>query len=279
VKPLRPVALALLTFATSATAAAAQPDVKALIRQSVENYDRAWRAGMQWGHLQEDVTCSDGKKEIEVSEVIPLEGTPYERLISKNGQPLSADERRKEDQKYEKALRQRKAESPEERRARLDKYEKERGFIRELPEAYDFRLVGDEVVDGRPSWVVTLTPRPGFVPTTPHADLLKHIEGKLWIDKQDLQWARAEAHVIDTISIGLILARIGAGAHITLDMDRIAQGFWAPHEITINGEARVLMVHTKNLDEHLTFTEYRLGTHLGGAEVAAKATTAAKSFH
>jgi hypothetical protein len=247
-----------------------QPDVKALIRQSIGNYDKAWRAGMQWGYTQRDVTCSDGKTEVATSEILPLEGTPYERVVSKNGKPLTPDEQRKEDDKYQKALRERREESPDERRARIDKYEKERGFLKDLPNAYDFKLVGDDVVDGRPAWIVTLTPRPGFVPTAPHADLLKHIQGKLWIDKQDLQWARAEADVIDTISIGLILARIGPGAKITLDMDPVSHGLWMPHEITINGVAKVLLVHNKNLDERLTFTNYHPSQPgaPGGAEIA-----------
>jgi hypothetical protein len=71
---------------------------------------------------------------------------------------------------------------------------------------------------------VTLTPRAGFVPASPHAALLKHINGKLWIDKQDLQWSKGEAYVIDLVSIGLILARIGPGARITLEMSRVAEG-------------------------------------------------------
>jgi hypothetical protein len=271
---------ALFLLFSSAVAFPAPPDVNQLMRVSIENYDRAWREGMRWRYTQHDVTSTEGGQDVEVSEVIPLEGTPYERVVSKNGQPLSPDEQRREDQKYEKARRQRLEESPRERQARIEKYEKERGFLKDIPNAYTFRLMGEESVDGRPAWVVTLTPRADFVPTTPHGDLLKHIQGKLWIDKQDLQWARAEAHVIDTISIGLILARIGPGAQISLDMDRISQGFWAPHEITINGAAKVLLVHTKNLNEKLTFADYREGTpSSGGAVVAAKAPAGAKSFH
>jgi hypothetical protein len=247
----------------------AQPDVKDLIRQSVENYDRSWREAMHLSYTQQDITCSDGKKETAISQIVPLDGTPYERLISKDGHALSADEQRREDEKFDRELHKREAESPDERRARIQKYEKDRAFIKELPEAYDFKLVGEDTVAGRPAWVVTLTPKPGFVPKTSHADLLKHIEGKLWIDKQDLQWAKAEAHIIDTISIGLILARIAPGAHITLDMTRVSPTLWVAKEITINGEAKVLLVHTKNLNEQLTFTGYHTGKP-SGPQVAEK---------
>ena len=232
------------------------PDAKTLMVQSIETYERDWRAGMHWGYSETDVTTSDGKKEVDVSEVIPLEGTPYERLVSKDARPLTPEEQRKEDEKYRKAVKERQNETPEERAARIKKYESERSFLKDLPNAYDFKLAGENTVQGRPAWVISLTPLPGFEPTTPHGSMLKHITGKLWIDKQTMQWAKAEAHVIDTISIGWILARIGAGAEITLEMTRVTDQLWMPKQICINGTAKVLMVHNKNLNEELTFSGY-----------------------
>lgn len=211
---------------------------------------------MLWGYTQTEVTRADGTDEVDVSEVVPLEGTPYERLIRKDGQPLTAGERSKEDRKFEKAARERKKESPEERAARIEKYESERSFLKDLPNAYNFAPMGEEIVDGRPAWILAVTPRTDFVPTTPHGGMLKHIKGRLWIDKQDVQWAKAEAHVIDPISIGWILARIGEGAQIGLDMERVVDGLWMPKRIDIDGTARVLMVRNKVLDEHLTFSGY-----------------------
>jgi hypothetical protein len=250
--------VALLLLAASPIAVRAQ-DAKALVSKSIENYDRAWRAGMQWGYTQKDVTARDGREEITTSEIVPLDGTPYERLISRNAQPLSPSEQRREDRKFEKERKARQAESPAVREARIAKYEKQRAFIGEIPDAYDFRLVGNENVAGRPAWVIALTPHPGFVPRTPRAEMLKHIEGKLWIDRQDLQWARADARVIDTISIGLLLARIGAGAHIAMEMNKVAPNLWLPSRMAIDGSARVLLFDKRSLNERLTFSGYHRG--------------------
>jgi len=265
-----PAAIAAFLFSIPA-AFAQTPDANTLIRESIQNYDKAWRAGMRWSYMQTDVTCSGGVKEVDVSSVIPLEGTPYERLITKNGHALSAEEQRKEDEKYDKELHKRQSESAEARAARISKYEKERAFLVDIPNAYNFKVVGQDTVNGRAAWVVELLPKPGFEPTTAHGALLKHIEGKLWIDQKDLQWAKAEATVIGTISIGLILARIGEGAHITLELSRVTDGLWMPKEITINGTARVLLVHNKNLDEQLTFSHYHLQSGAGtGPQLAAR---------
>ena len=228
--------------------------------ESIANYQRDWRAGMQWGYSQSDTTVSDGRKVVENSEIFPIDGTPYERVIAKNGQPLSAEEQRKEDAKYQKTLRQRKNESPEERQARIRKYEDQRSFLKDLPNAYEFKLLGEDTVDGRPAWILGLTPLPDFEATTPHGAMLKHITGKLWIDKQSVQWAKAEAHVTDTISIGWILARIGPGAEITLEMMPVTDALWMPKRISIKGAAKVLMFYTKDLNEELTFSGYHAGS-------------------
>jgi hypothetical protein len=235
-----------------------QVDPKAIVRQSIQNYQRDWKASRDtWTYTQKDVSDSDGMKEIQVSEIMPLDGTPYERVISKNGHPLSGDDARKEEHKYEHALQKREKETKEERAERIHKYESERAFVKDIPEAYDFKLVGEENVEGRPAWVITMIPHLGFVPSTPHAALLEHIEGKLWIDKEDLQWAKAEAHVFDTISIGWIVARVQPGTRFTVEQTRVENGLWMPRRITICGAAHVMLVHNRAINEELTYSGYR----------------------
>jgi hypothetical protein len=256
----------------------AQVDLKSLVKQSVDNYNRDWREAMSWAYTQTDVTRADDGKQISVSEVVPLDGTPYERMISKNGEPLEKSEQRKENHKYEKTVKERGGETSAERQERIQKYEKSRAFVNEVPDAYDFKLLGEEPVNGRPAWVVELKPSTNFVPESPHAALLRHIEGKLWIDKQDTQWAKAEARVIDAISFGFILARIGPGAHIDLDQTRISDHLWLPKQITINGFARVLMFHDKDLAEQIDFSGYHRETTSSAASAANRQSPAATSL-
>jgi hypothetical protein len=248
----------LLIFLGVVAAAYAQVDPQELVRQSIGNYERDWRTARTcWAYTQTDITESDRTKEVAVSEVIPLNGTPYERLLRKDGHPLTPEEQRKEDRRYEHALRQREKETSSEREARIRKYEDERAFVKDVPMAYNFKMLGEEVVDGRPVWVVTMTPRPEFTASTPHGAMLGHIEGKLWIDKEDIQWAKAEAHVVDTIGIGWILARIEPGTRFTVEQTRVEDGLWMPRRVTIAGAAQVMMVHSKHINEELTYSGYR----------------------
>lgn len=222
---------------------------------------------MSWAWTQTDVSRSDDKKEVTVTEMVPLEGTPFERLIMKDGRPLTREEQRKEDRKFERALNQRENEPAAEREARIRKYESERAFINDIPEAYNFNLLGEENVEGRAAWVIRMTPRPGFVPRAPHAAMLEHFEGKLWIDKEDLQWIKADAQAIDTVSIGWIVARVEPGTHFTFEQARVANGLWMPKRLTVTGLVRLLMVYGKSLNEEVVYSGYHIekqlqaGTH------------------
>ena len=186
----------------------------------------------------------------------PLEGTPFERLIMKDGHPLKAEDQRREDRKFEKALNQRENESASERETRIRKYESERAFIREIPDAYNFSLLGEENVDGRAAWLIQMAPRAGFMPTASHSALLEHFEGKLWIDEEDFQWIKADAQAIETVSIGWFVARIGPGAHFTFEQARVANGLWMPKRLTVAGMVRVLMVYGKSLNEEVVYSGY-----------------------
>jgi hypothetical protein len=270
----------LIMFALT-SAAFCQVDPKALVDQSIRNYDRDWRAAMSWTSTETDITNTDGTKQVDVREVIPLAGTPYDRLILKNGRPLTPSERRREDRKYERAVRQRQEETLSEREARIRKYEEQRAFINDIPNAYTFKLLGEEAVDGRPSWLIGITPRADFTPSTPHGAMLGHIEGKLWIDEKDVQWARAEAHVVDMIGIGWVIARIKPGTQFTLEQIRVENGLWMPRRITIVGAARVMIFHSKTIGEELTWSGYRKD---GSVSVAKHddvnpAPVGSKSFH
>lgn len=245
--------------------ATAQIDAGALVRQSVRNYERDWREAMSWSYRQTDVTISDDTAAVDVSEIVPVDGTPYERLLIKHGQKLPPAEQKKEARKYEKTLRNREAETPSEREERIRKYEAERAFIKDIPDAYDFQLAGETVVNGRAAWIIKMSPKAGFVPTTPHGSMLKHIAGTIWLDKEDLQWAKAQAQVIDRIEIGWILARVGAGTRFLVRQTRVADGLWLPDRIVINGIARVLLVHDKVLNEELTFSGYQKGGAIANA--------------
>ena len=213
-------------------------------------------------------TDDDKAKGTEVTRTFIIDGTPYERLISRNGHPLSPERERREEEKFQKAVRERAEESPEQRRKRLLKYENERRFLEEVPEAFNFKLYGQENVNGRPAYVIEATPKPEYRPHDMKSRMFTKLVAKIWIDRQDLRMAKAEATVTDTVSIGLIMARIGRGGHFELEQTRMPGGIWVPKDIDVCGTATILLIDKKNLDEKITFSDYQPISRQGGPEVA-----------
>ena len=132
-------------------------------------------------------------------------------------------DQRKEQAKLDQAVAKREQETPEQRARREAEYEKEREkdreFLREVPDLFDFKLLGEEKIDGHDVWVISATPKPGAQPKRGDAKPLLKVQAKVWIDKAEYQWVRLEAETTATISFGLFIARLNPGAKLDIRAD------------------------------------------------------------
>jgi len=194
-------------------------------------------------------------------EILEIYGEPVARLTAKDDKPLSADEVRKEDDKIQKVIDKRKNESEDDRRKRLEKEERgreeDRKFVLEIADAFNFRLLGSETLDGRDAWVLEGEPRPGYEPKSRDARMLSKFKGRVWIDKADAQCAKLDITAIDTVSYGFVLARIHKGTHILFEQIRVNDEVWLPKQVEIHLDARVALFKAYDEDIELIFHDYR----------------------
>jgi hypothetical protein len=236
-------------------------DAAQIVRNSVTRDSRNWEIARDYTYLEErEERRSGSTAERSTFEVMMLYGQPYRRLVRRNGLPLPESEERKERQKSEKEAAARKNESPEKRRKRLAGYEKrraeERRFFSEIPDAYTFTLAGEENVNGRPAWVINARPRQGYTPRMAQARFLKHMQGRLWIDKAEYQFVKADAETLDTISVGLFVARLQKGARI-FEQVRVNDEVWLPHRAFVKFAARIALVKRMAGEHEITWSDYR----------------------
>ncbi len=135
--------------------------------------------------------------------------------------------------------------------------EEDRKFVLEIAEAFNFRLVGSEIVEGRDAWVLEGEPRPGYEPKSRGAKLLGKFKGRVWIDKSEAQWVKLDITAIDTISFGLVLARIHKGTRVLVELTHVNDEVWLPKHVQLHFDARVALL--KNYDEDIeqTFRDYK----------------------
>ena len=89
--------------------------------------------------------------------------------------------------------------------------------------------------------------------------MFSKVEGKLWVDKQDLGWIRADGEVIQPFSMGLFLARVLRGSHIMMmEQTRIDEGTWVPEHVEVWAAAKIFFVKSLVIDRVLTYSEFRL---------------------
>lgn len=215
--------------------------------------------------------------EINTYEVMELYGEQVRRLIAKDDKPLESKEAAKEDEKIQKLIDKRKDESDDERRKREQREEKEeeegRKFVSEIADAYNFRLVGTETLGGRDAWVIDAEPRPGYEPHLKYANLLPKFHGRVWIDKEEAQWAKLDVECIDTVSFGLFLARFHKGSRIAIEQTRINGEVWLPKHLAVKVDMRLALLKELNVEQDSTFRDYkkfRTATRIVGAEAVPK---------
>ena len=218
-------------------------------------------------YIERDVQNNlDGKghnksTEVKTYEVLEIYGEQVQRLIQKDDKPLEAKEAAKEEEKIQKIIDKRREESDSERRKREEKEEKEREdgrkFVNEVADAYNFKLVGTEVVDGREAWVIDGEPRPGYEPQMKEAKFLPKFHGRVWVDKNDLQLSKMDVEAIDTVSVGWVLARIHKGSRFVLEQTRVNDEVWLPRHVTFKFDARLALLKGYNIDGDQEFRDYK----------------------
>ncbi len=237
------------------------------MRRAVDKDIVDWKAAKDYTFLertQEDALGGNGEvksSKSETHEILVLYGEPFERLVAKDDKPLSEKEQKKQDEEFDKETRKRANETPEERQKRLQKYEKEReegrAFVREILEAYNFTLAGTETLNGRETWVIDGTPRPGFEGKRRESKVLPKIKPRFWIDQQDYSWAKLRAEFIDTVSIGWVVARLHKGSQFEMQQVRVNDEVWLPQRIDVKLDARVALLKGINENVHVTYKDYR----------------------
>ena len=201
------------------------------------------------------------KVETRTHEVLEVYGEPVERLIAKDDKPLSADEAKKQDEKIQKIIDKRKNESESDRRKRLEKEEKERQearkFVLEIADAFTFRLVGSETVNGRDTWVIEGEPRLEYQPKERTTKIVSKFKGRVWIDKSEGQWVKLDITAIDTISVGWFLVRVHKGTHIVAEQTKVNDEVWLLKHLAVQVDARLALLKSVNEDIEETFRDYK----------------------
>ena len=249
------------------SSAAPQLSPSEIVRRAMQHDVNNWEQEKNYTFVQrieEREMNGDGSiksQKSQTEEIIFLYGQPYAHLIKRNDRPLSDAEANKVEKKLNDTMDKRSHETPAERQKRLADFEKhhqdEHAFLLEVPQAYDFKIEEEDILNGRAAYVIAGEPRQDFRPNLNAARVLPKLRPKLWIDKDGYQWLKLEAEVIDTITWGGFLLRLHPGSHIELEQTLVNNEVWLPLHARISFDARVALVKSIRMDIDAKFSDYK----------------------
>jgi hypothetical protein len=235
-------------------------DARQIVGLSITATERSWQARNHYIYMERDEdrrldSLGQVKSEsVDVTRMILVNGARFEQLMEHNGQIPSAMEQRKSDEDLDRL----KHETPAEQTLRLRKDQENRSFLHEVLDAFDFHLIGEEVVGGRPAYVLQATPHPGYRAHGKYGKMFSKVEGKLWIDEQDFGWIKVDGEVTQSFSMGLFVARVQRGSHIIMEQASVGDAVWLPKRLEMRASARILFLKSLYIERILTYWDYRL---------------------
>ena len=244
-------------------------DARSLVARAVAADDHSYRLALNYTYKMRDeideLNAAGGVKSVRstLDEVLYIGGKRCFRRLEKDDKPIPAGEAQKEQAKLDRAASDAGRLSEAEHAKRIADEEqqiaKRRAQFKDIPDAFDYTLLGDAVIEGRGAWKISAKPRAEY-----HGQLsgiLHNVEGTLWIDKQDYSWVKFEADVLHPFSIGWFLARVAEGTHLSYELMPVGtpgkDEFWAPKDLSLRASARMALVRKINVAQHVTFSDYR----------------------
>jgi hypothetical protein len=244
-----------------ATQRASPPDPATLIKTVAENQKQIDAARKDYiFHRKDEEPEFDSQgqvkstriKEYEVYFIGPWQ---IERLLSKDGKPLTEGERKKQGEEVRKQetkarariARQESSEDPGKNTITLAKF----------LAADRFYNLHRDTSQGREVYAMDFAPRPELQPHSLVEKVLKALGGTLWIDEQARQGVRLEARFLEGMKLGAgLLASVQKGGNVVLEQRFVNGEVWMPSYVEIHLDAHVFFIH-KSINGISTYSDYR----------------------
>jgi hypothetical protein len=254
---------AVLLCLAAATGLWGQADAREVVRRAVAANERNWQAARSypaWERVDSRRLDSAGRlksEEVRTYHVTLSDGSPYRRLAARDDLPLSPLEEKKERDMLGKKLAERRSQSPAQKAQRLLAYEQrpqwQREVWRELPDAFDFRITGEEARNGHRVYAITATPRAGYQPRSSMAAVFPNVRGTLWINIEDYQLVKVEVQVVDDFWMGLFLVRLSKGSRAVFEQVLVNGDVWLPLRVSAAFTARVGLLKMVYREHEVTY--------------------------
>ncbi len=213
-------------------------DANAILERFVAAQKKNGEQASQYTYVEQtvyfgfDKNGQPQKKSSETNDVIFLEGSTYKRLIARNERPLDPKEAAKE----EKKMQQTAAERRQQRKSGIFHKEVTMGSDADLLTLFDSRLLGEEEVNGRKTWVVECSPKAGYKPANEREKEVLSFSRKLWIDELENVTLKSVHTVVGPHIVFM------PGTTVTWEFEKINGDAWVMASMVLDGRLQIAKI-------------------------------------
>ena len=226
------------------------PEVVALMKaveakqRAVEQQQQDFIYRSSVAETRTDAAGHPKRTETREYDIFWLGGVPVQKLIVKNGKPLSPDELKKEDTRIDKDVQ--KVRERRDRRDAAGKQTDPRGdeelSVSRMLASGSFANARRVICHGRDTIAVDYAGDPHAKTQNRAESAFRNLAGTVWVDEEDREVVALKGRFAHSFKIaGGLLADIKEGTSFSLQQNKMNGQVWLPVAAEANGSARLLL--------------------------------------
>jgi hypothetical protein len=186
-------------------------------------------------------------------DVVETEQGELARTLLLHGQPLSAEDRKRDEERMQKLV------SSEEERAQRSKRinedgEKAQQMFKAIPDAFDFKYDGTEAGMVR----LTFYPKRNYDPPNRDLKVFRSMSGSVLIDPEQHRLARIDGRLFEDVTFGWgFLARLNKGGTFRVTQREVAPGHWEIVGLDVKMSGHAIIFKSISFIQHEVKSEFQ----------------------
>ncbi len=256
------------------------PDVSELLHDVERNADAMEKMRKDYTyhvHMEEQELDGKGgvkKTTVTDSESVTISGVRVDRVVARDGKPLTPEEAKKESDKIDKEVAKEK-----ERRAKAlasgvstDAEGHEELTVSRILQLGTFSNPRRVMLNGRPTIVADYAGDTHAKTKNRFETMFRDLVGTVWIDEQDRALVQVQGHFLNDFKIGGgLIADVKKDSSFSAKMTKVNGEVWLPEELAGQGKVRVLLFAGFSGRVKVVTSDYRKfrasATIVGGGQV------------
>ncbi len=234
----------------SSPEAALPSDPNQFVREMIQHeLDAESRDHTHWRyrlHKETDVGAQD-------RDVIQTKEGSLARTLLINGQPLTPDERSKDEERMRKLVDDPTERAKRDHRAKQDE-EKAKELLKAIPDAFIFTYDGTEGDLTR----LSFSPNPHYSPPTRELTVYHAMVGKLWADRAALRLAMIEGRLTEEVKFGWgLFGHLDRGGTFKVVQKNVGDNHWETVFLDVNMQGRIILFKSLSVRQVEVLSDFR----------------------